>query len=97
MRELSGQRFELIINATSAGLSGEIPPLPVDVLRNAAVCYDLSYSRSATRFVSWAREQGVERSIAGAGMLVEQAAESFLLWRGVRPETSSVLADLLAQ
>jgi shikimate dehydrogenase len=94
--ELMGQHFALIINATSAGLRNEVPPLPVEVLEGATVCYDLAYSRDTTRFVQWAREQGVARSIAGAGMLVEQAAESFLLWRGVRPDTTAVLADLLA-
>ncbi len=94
--ELKGQHFALIINATSAGLRNEVPPLPVEVLEGATVCYDLAYSRDTTRFVQWAREQGVARSIAGAGMLVEQAAESFLLWRGVRPDTTAVLADLLA-
>lgn len=95
--ELEGQRFALIINATSAGLRKEVPPLPVEVLDAATVCYDLAYARDTTRFVQWAREHGVARSIPGAGMLVEQAAESFLLWRGVRPDTAAVLADLLAQ
>ena len=95
--ELGGQRFALIINATSAGLRKEVPPLPVEVLDAATVCYDLAYARDTTRFVQWAREHGVARSIPGAGMLVEQAAESFLLWRGVRPDTTAVLADLLAQ
>jgi len=94
--ELGRQRFALIINATSAGLSSEIPPLPVEVLDAATVCYDLAYTRDTTRFVQWARERGVARSIPGAGMLVEQAAESFLLWRGIRPDTTAVLADLLA-
>jgi shikimate dehydrogenase len=95
--ELTGQRFALIINATSAGLRQQVPPLPVEVLDAATVCYDLAYAPGTTRFVQWAREHGVARSIAGAGMLVEQAAESFLLWRGVRPDTSAVLADLLAE
>jgi shikimate dehydrogenase len=94
--ELAGQRFALIINATSAGLRNEVAPLPVEVLDAATVCYDLAYTRDTTRFVQWAREHGVARSIAGAGMLVEQAAESFLLWRGVRPDTTAVLAELLA-
>jgi shikimate dehydrogenase len=94
--ELKRQRFALIINATSAGLLQEIPPLPVEVLDASTVCYDLAYARDTTRFVQWAREHGVARGIPGAGMLVEQAAESFLLWRGVRPDTTAVLADLLA-
>jgi shikimate dehydrogenase len=95
--ELAGQRFALIINATSAGLRQEAPPLPIGVLDAATICYDLAYARDTTQFVQWARQQGVARSIPGAGMLVEQAAESFLLWRGVRPDTTAVLADLLAQ
>ena len=95
--ELAGQHFGLIINATSAGLRQQVPPLPVDVLDAATVCYDLAYARGTIRFVGWAREHGVARSIPGAGMLVEQAAESFLLWRGVRPDTTAVLAELLAQ
>ncbi len=92
---LEGARFALIINATSAGLRGEVPPLPVEVLDAATVCYDLAYAPDTTRFVQWAREHGVARSIPGTGMLVEQAAESFLLWRGVRPDTTAVLADLM--
>jgi shikimate dehydrogenase len=94
--DLKAQRFALIINATSAGLRHEVPPLPVEVLDAATVCYDLAYTRDTTRFVQWTREHGVARSIPGAGMLVEQAAESFLLWRGVRPDTTAVLAELLA-
>jgi shikimate dehydrogenase len=95
--ELGRQQFALVINATSAGLRQEVPPLPVAALDATTVCYDLSYARDTTCFVQWAREQGVARSIPGAGMLVEQAAESFLLWRGVRPDTTAVLAELLAQ
>jgi shikimate dehydrogenase len=95
--ELGRQRFALIINATSAGLHNEVPPLPVEVLDTATVCYDLAYTRHTIRFVRWALEHGVARGIPGTGMLVEQAAESFLLWRGVRPDTATVLADLQAQ
>jgi shikimate dehydrogenase len=95
--DLEGQRFALIINATSAGLRKQVPPLPDKVLDAATVCYDLAYARDTTRFAEWAREHGVARSIAGTGMLVEQAAESFLLWRGVRPDTAAVLADLLRE
>jgi shikimate dehydrogenase len=95
--ELGRQRFALIINATSAGLRNEVPPLPVELLDAATVCYDLAYAPHTIRFVQWALEHGVARGIAGTGMLVEQAAESFLLWRGVRPDTKAVLADLQAQ
>lgn len=88
--------FELIINATAASLHGELPPLPVEVLRAARICYDLMYVPGGSAFLRWARECGVADCFGGAGMLVEQAAESFLLWRGVRPDTSAVLAALSA-
>jgi shikimate dehydrogenase len=94
---LTGQRFALIINATAAGLAHELPAVPPGVLAAAAVCYDLSYARGTTRFMDWAQASGVPRCYAGIGMLVEQAAESFLLWRGVRPETAAVIAELSAE
>ncbi len=92
-KDLSGQRFDCIINATSTGLQGEIPPLPEGILDENTIAYDMLYANTATPFVGWAQAQG---SIAfdGLGMLVEQAAESFYLWRGVRPETRSVIAML---
>jgi len=86
--------FDLVINATSASLSGEIPPLPAGVIGPQTVCYDLAYGRSATAFVRWARAQGCARAVQGLGMLVEQAAESFRLWRGVRPATARVMDAL---
>jgi shikimate dehydrogenase len=94
---LEAERFALIINATAAGLSHELPPLPSSVLAAASVCYDLCYARGTLRFLQWAQQLGVARCFSGAGMLVEQAAESFLLWRGIRPETASVIAELIAQ
>jgi shikimate dehydrogenase len=86
--------FDLIINATSASLSGEMPPVPAGVVAPTTVCYDLAYGRSATAFVAWARAQGCAQALQGLGMLVEQAAESFRLWRGVRPATGAVLEVL---
>ena len=86
--------FDLIINATSAGLKGETPPYPETAISKNTVCYDLSYSMKATPFASWAAEHGATRSVMGWGMLVEQAAESFELWRGVRPDTAQVLKQL---
>jgi len=86
--------FDLIINATSASLSGEIPPIPDAALGAQTVCYDLAYGRSATAFVRWAQGKGCARALQGLGMLVEQAAESFRLWRGVRPSTTRVLDAL---
>lgn len=86
--------FDLIINATSASLSGDIPPIPAEAIGPQTVCYDLAYGRSAMAFVRWAQQSGCVRAVQGLGMLVEQAAESFRLWRGIRPQTASVLAAL---
>ncbi len=88
--ELGGQRFDLIINATSAGLSGDVPPFPESIIDDTVVCYDLSYSMNDTPFCAWAREHGAAEVHQGWGMLVEQAAESFLIWRGIRPDTAPV-------
>jgi shikimate dehydrogenase len=93
---LGSERFELIINATAAGLDGKLPPAPVPLLRQADLCYDLAYGGGNTPFVRWAREHGVARCVDGTGMLVEQAADSFQIWRGVRPDTGPVLAALAA-
>ncbi|HYL03894.1 MAG TPA: shikimate dehydrogenase [Steroidobacteraceae bacterium] len=92
--DVGPEPFDLIINATSASLSGEIPPLPASALSPATVCYDLAYGRSATAFVQWARACGCHQALQGWGMLVEQAAESFLVWHGIRPPTAAVLAAL---
>ena len=89
--------FDLIINATSASLSGDIPPIPAGAIGPQTVCYDLAYGRSAMAFVRWAQQSGCVRAVQGLGMLVEQAAESFRLWRGVRPQTGEVLAALKAR
>ena len=86
--------FDLIINATSASLSGDIPPIPAGAIGPETVCYDLAYGRSAMAFVRWAKQSGCRRAVQGLGMLVEQAGESFHLWRGVRPETAPVIAAL---
>ncbi|HEX4025549.1 MAG TPA: shikimate dehydrogenase [Steroidobacteraceae bacterium] len=86
--------FDLILNATAASLQGEVPALPPQVVRSAAVCYDLAYGRRDTAFVRWARSLGAAQVHMGLGMLVEQAAESFQRWRGVRPDTAPVLAAL---
>jgi shikimate dehydrogenase len=86
--------FDIVINATSAGLVGEAPALPAGVIHPDTFCYDMHYARAGTAFLLWARNQGALRSAQGWGMLVEQAAESFELWRGVRPPTAPVLAAL---
>ena len=86
--------YDLIINATSAGVSGETPPYPEAAVSNKSFCYDLSYGLKPTPFSVWARENGAARSVMGWGMLVEQAAESFHIWRGVRPDTAPVLKQM---
>jgi len=88
------QQYDLIINATSAGLRGEVPPFPDSAVAENTVCYDLAYGLKPTPFTIWGREQGAAQSVLGWGMLVEQAAESFRIWRGVRPDTAAVLAEL---
>lgn len=92
--QLLGNRFDLILNATSASLSGLLPPLPRDLLLAGGSCYDLAYGKTPTPFVIWGREQGARISADGIGMLVEQAAEAFLIWRGVFPETAPVIEAL---
>ena len=86
--------YDLIINATSAGLKGEIPPYPEEAVHPATYCYDLSYGLTPTPFSKWAAQHGAAKSVMGWGMLVEQAAESFEIWRGVRPDTAPVLKQL---
>ncbi len=89
---LKEQAFDLVINATSSGLSDELPPLPENVFAPGALAYDMMYGKE-TPFMAFARAQGA-RVADGLGMLVEQAAEAFQLWRGVRPDTAPVIALL---
>ena len=86
--------YDLIINATSAGLKGDSPPYPAAAITDNTFCYDLSYGLSPTPFSTWARDHGAAKSVMGWGMLVEQAAESFKLWRGTRPDTAPVLKQM---
>lgn len=92
--ELQQRSFDLIINATSAGLSGQVPPIPDDVLHKGGCCYDMFYTDKVTAFQRWAQQHGALKALDGIGMLVEQAAESFFLWRGINPDTRSVIATL---
>jgi len=92
--EVGDEPFDIVINATAAGLTGSVPNVAAGVIASHTVCYDMSYSKSATPFVTWAIEQGCARAHKGWGMLVEQAAESFTLWRGIRPDTVPVLTAL---
>ncbi len=86
--------WDLVINATAASLAGEVPALPPRVVGTGTFCYDMAYGRGDTVFMRWAAARGAARACKGWGMLVEQAAESYLLWRGVRPETRPVLDAL---
>jgi shikimate dehydrogenase len=96
-RELAGHHFDLVINATSSSLQGEVPPLPAGVFAPGATAYDMMYGREPTPFLAFAQAQGAARLADGLGMLVEQAAESFFLWRGVRPQTAPVIRQLREQ
>lgn len=92
--DFAGKKFDIIINATSASLSGELPPLPPGVFAAESLAYDMMYGNELTPFLQFAQQQGATHLADGTGMLVEQAAESFFLWRGVRPETEAVIKML---
>jgi shikimate dehydrogenase len=94
--DIPGPAYDLIINATAASLHGEMPILPELLVGKNTVCYDMAYGRGATPFTAWAEAQGAGMVCKGWGMLVEQAAVSFELWRGIYPDTLPVL-QLLAQ
>ena len=89
--ELAGQSFDIVINATSASLSGSMPALPVGIFAPGSLAYKMMYGMGDTPFRIFAREQGAAVISEGLGMLVEQAAESFFVWRGVRPEVRPVM------
>ena len=93
---LSGSRFDIVVNATSASLAGALPPLPRGVFAAGSLAYDMMYGTGLTPFLKWARGQGAGLTADGLGMLIEQAAESFFVWRGVRPRTATVFASLRA-
>lgn len=88
--------FDVVINATSASLAGASLPLPDDLFAPGAVAYDMMYGKGETPFLAQAAAMGAATRLDGLGMLVEQAAEAFFVWRGVRPETAGVLAELRA-
>ncbi|MCV2219701.1 shikimate dehydrogenase [Thauera sp. Sel9] len=94
---LAGQQFDIVINATASSLSDEVPPLPPGLYADGALAYDMMYGRDDTPFMATALADGAARVADGLGMLVEQAAESFALWRGVQPDGGAVLADLRRQ
>ncbi|GHB22542.1 shikimate dehydrogenase [Salinicola rhizosphaerae] len=88
--------FDLVINATSASLAGDLPPLPERLFREGGMAYDMMYAAQPTVFLRWSAERGA-RTVDGLGMLIEQAAESFWLWRGVRPETATIRESLRSE
>lgn len=92
--DLTGLSFDLVINGTSASLSGELPPLPAGLLAPGARCYDMVYAAEPTAFMRWAEQDGATETADGLGMLVGQAAESFYLWRQVRPEVTPVMTSM---
>lgn len=94
--EVDDRPWDIIINATAASLAGEVPALPRHAVGRDTVCYDMAYGRGETAFMRWAADRGSMRAHKGWGMLVEQAADAYLLWRGVRPATRPVL-DALAR
>ncbi len=91
---LENLQFDVLINATAASLQGDLPPLPDGIVADGACAYDMMYGAKPTAFMKWAQWQGAAKVSDGLGMLVEQAAESFYIWRGVRPETRPVIAQL---
>jgi shikimate dehydrogenase len=92
-----GNSFDLVVNATSASLSGESLPLPPGIFASGSLAYDMMYGKGETPFLALASQQGAARRADGLGMLVEQAAEAFFVWRDVRPATDRVLVDLRTQ
>lgn len=90
------QEFDVIINATSASLSGKLPAISASIINSNTVCYDMVYSKSLTPFLAWAQLQGAKQVIDGLGMLVGQAAESFNIWREIKPSVEPVLQELRA-
>jgi shikimate dehydrogenase len=92
--DLASLQFDLIINGTSAGLEGQVPPIAPGALRSGGITYDLMYGQEPTAFVLWGRQAGARLALDGLGMLVEQASEAFYLWRAVRPDSRAVIRSL---
>ncbi len=92
--DLVGERFDVVVNATSASLKAELPPVPAGVFGSDCLAYELAYGKGLTPFLRLAQNAGVKRLADGVGMLVEQAAEAFLWWRGVRPDTRALIEKM---
>ena len=94
LSELEGHEFDLIINATSSGIAGDIPVIPTSLLSHSVHCYDMFYQKGDTPFLHWCKQRGVQHYADGLGMLVGQAAHAFFLWHGVLPEIAPVIEKL---
>ena len=92
--EIKSASFDIVINGTSASLQGKLPPLPDTIFRKNSCSYDMMYAAQATLYMQWSTDNGAEKVFDGLGMLVEQAAESFYIWRNVRPETKPVIQQI---
>lgn len=92
--EIRDTRFDIVINGTSASLKGDLPPLPETIFAEASCSYDMMYAAQATPFMQWSSDNGAKIILDGLGMLVEQAAESFYIWRDVKPETKNVITHI---
>jgi shikimate dehydrogenase len=92
--DLQGQAFDVVLNASSSSLTAELPPLPASVFAPGCLAYDLTYGKGLTPFLQLAQQAGVTHLADGVGMLAEQAAEAFAWWRGLRPDTAAVIAQL---
>jgi shikimate dehydrogenase len=95
--EVNNRDFDIVINGTSASLKGDLPALPKTIFRKSSSSYDMMYAAQATPFMLWSAENNAAQVFDGLGMLVEQAAESFFIWRKVRPETHSVIKVIRQQ
>ena len=91
---LPSSKFDVIINGTSMSIGGEVPAISAALMSNDCCCYDMMYGNEKTAFQQWADNAGAKKVFDGLGMLVEQAAESFFIWRGIRPKTEEVIAAL---
>lgn len=94
MESLAGHEFDLIINATSSGISGDVPAVPASLIDTHVYCYDMFYQKGCTPFLHWCQSHGAKMCADGLGMLVAQAAHAFLLWHGVLPEITPVIQAL---
>lgn len=94
MDELDNYSFDLIINATSSGISGEVPAIPTSLIHSSVYCYDMFYQQGNTQFLSWCAEHGAKQYADGLGMLVGQAAHAVLLWHGVLPQIEPVIKSM---